>query len=666
MDLSDRSVDNQTAVTAPPIAYDNFQRRPSAIYAGIAVSYYFTSRRVTLAVAVHDSLYMLDYAQHNISSAREYQYDHAEKFIGLAMSTNLAEWCPDLCARLWLELDIIPIVLRKVEEKASWGSYDEQLPFKSLDEQAEFFGPSQAPALEIGSRGVVEVDAAFHVKLTRPLDYQTTVGPTTWSAVNKFANDLKKRRVKIASFSATPQGGGVALMRHALVRLAKVLGVDLEWYVPKPRPGVFRITKNNHNILQGVAPPGMRFTPKERDAVRDWVHENADRFWFKRAGPPAPEWLEKHASLLPQLPVLPWFQKNGPLVHPIDGGANVIIIDDPQLPFLIPLIKKRTPDRPVIYRSHIQIGSDLVATPSTPQAEAWELLWESIKQADLFISHPVRAFVPKNVPLSTVGYMPASTDWLDGLTKPMSDWDISYYGRIFNSQCREQHMPTIQIPEEEYIAQIVRFDPSKGICDVLVSYERFHKLLYHSFPDWRPPKLLICGHGSVDDPDGTIVYDTALEYVDHHLNHLKHLICIVRIGPSDQMLNALLSKAKIALQLSTREGFEIKVSEALHKGKPVIATLAGGIPLQIQHGKNGFLVDVSDTDAVAENLFHLWTDQKLYGRMSEFASTNVSDEEKRIQPNERWINDMAREEANEPYQPLESRLKRAVHTSEAK
>jgi alpha,alpha-trehalose phosphorylase (configuration-retaining) len=97
---------------------------------------------------------MLDYAQHDISSsglrpdwpaitdhivltAREYQQDHAEKFIGLAMSTDLAEWCPNLCARLWLELDIIPIVIRKAEEKVSWGSYDEQLPFESLDEQAE-------------------------------------------------------------------------------------------------------------------------------------------------------------------------------------------------------------------------------------------------------------------------------------------------------------------------------------------------------------------------------------------------------------------------------------------------------------------------------------------------------------------------------------------------
>lgn len=45
----------------------------------------------------------------------------------------------------------------------------------------------------------------------------------------KFATDLKKNGTKIAFFSATPQGGGVALMRHALVRFAKTIGVDLTW-----------------------------------------------------------------------------------------------------------------------------------------------------------------------------------------------------------------------------------------------------------------------------------------------------------------------------------------------------------------------------------------------------------------------------------------------------
>jgi hypothetical protein len=36
--------------------------------------------------------------------------------------------------------------------------------------------------------------------------------------------------VKIAFFSSTPHGGGVALMRHALVRFSHSLGTDIKWY----------------------------------------------------------------------------------------------------------------------------------------------------------------------------------------------------------------------------------------------------------------------------------------------------------------------------------------------------------------------------------------------------------------------------------------------------
>jgi hypothetical protein len=75
----------------------------------------------------------------------------------------------------------------------------------------------------------VEVDAKFHVRLTSLSDYENTVGRRTWSAIQKFANDLKKRRVKVAFFSATPQGGGVALMRHALIRFLNALGTNFKW-----------------------------------------------------------------------------------------------------------------------------------------------------------------------------------------------------------------------------------------------------------------------------------------------------------------------------------------------------------------------------------------------------------------------------------------------------
>ena len=143
------------------------------------------------------------------------------------------------------------------------------------------------------------------------------------------------------------------------------------------------------------------------------------------------------------------------------------------------------------------------------------------------------------------------------------------------------------------------------------------------------------------------------------------------------VLNALMTTAKLVVQLSLREGFEVKVSEALHHGKPVVATRAGGIPLQIQHGKSGFLVDVGDTDAVANHLFDLYTDDDLYAEMSDYAKSSVSDEVGTVgnaacwlylaaklargqvlKPNARWITDMAREEAGQRHEPGEPILPR--------
>lgn len=81
------------------------------------------------------------------------------------------------------------------------------------------------------------------------------------------------------------------------------------------------------------------------------------------------------------------------------------------MPGLIPLSKKLSPDRPVLYRSHIQIRSDLVAQADSPQEDAWKFLWNDIRHADMFISHPIPQFVPENVPRDKVVYLPATTDW---------------------------------------------------------------------------------------------------------------------------------------------------------------------------------------------------------------------------------------------------------------
>ncbi|KAI0834002.1 glycosyltransferase family 4 protein [Hypoxylon sp. FL0890] len=655
--------------------YGPFSRALTPLFVGISAVKNDDDTTV-LSIAIHDHTYLLDYmvehlklndpsatgkdliADYIISQLEKYEHDNLVKFLGAGLPLDLMQLSPTLNSRLWLEIDVVPIDFDV--DKSETGFWDD----KNVDEQADsmarkcvmIFGPSLVPILQVGFRGAVMSDAGFRAHLTTLNDYKSTCSSSTWDSTLHFANELKNKKIKIAFFSSTPQGGGVALMRHALVRFARLAGVDLTWYVPKPRPGVFRITKNMHNILQGVSNPGERVAPDEQATIIDWITENANRYWLS---------------------------KGGPLRPAEEGGADIIVIDDPQMPGLIPLIKQVTPNRPVIYRSHIQIRSDLVAQNGSPQNEAWTFLWNNIRHADMFVSHPIPKFVPDNVPRSMVSYMPATTDWLDGLNKPLNEWDSGYYGTNYNSQCHAQHMTPLRYPDSKYIIQVARFDPAKGIPTVIDSYGEFRKRAQELGLE-DIPQLVVAGNSSIDDPDGTLIYDLVMEQIEAHYAEYANDISVMRLQANDQLLNTLIAKAHVVLQLSTREGFEVKVSEALHAGRPVIATLAGGIPIQVKDKENGFLVEPDDYKAVAQHLIELFTDDELWSRMSHAARTGVSDEVGTVgnalswfylankfsdvgakkngveafEGHCRWVNELAREEAGHPYQEGENRLPR--------
>jgi hypothetical protein len=87
----------------------------------------------------------------------------------------------------------------------------------------------------------VGVDSGGESHMATLEDYDMTVHPNTWKLTMRFADELKKNNIKIAFFNATPQGGGVALMRHALIRFLRLVGVNCEWYVTL-EPSVHHIT----------------------------------------------------------------------------------------------------------------------------------------------------------------------------------------------------------------------------------------------------------------------------------------------------------------------------------------------------------------------------------------------------------------------------------------
>ena len=105
----------------------------------------------------------------------------------------------------------------------------------------------------------------------------------------------------------------------------------------------------------------------------------------------------------------------------------------------------------------------------------------------------------------------------------------------FRNLCVKEKMNELGWPLRDYIVQIARFDPSKGIPNVIDSYARFRKLMAEKQPDIEPPQMLICGHGAVDDPDASIIYDQISQLVaSDKYKHYQQDIVLMRLPPSDQ------------------------------------------------------------------------------------------------------------------------------------
>ncbi|KAJ3155702.1 hypothetical protein HDU86_004171 [Geranomyces michiganensis] len=499
-----------------------------------------------------------------------------------------------LHSRLWFDMDILPIFVRtcgySLDERACSAARKAQL----------YLNPRLAgniPRVVVGYKHRVEIDGSNKIHMVDIPDYKRTVVPHTWAVFEDLVKVSEKRKLRISFFNSTAQGGGVALMRHALLRLLGLTNIDVKWHVMKPMPEIFDITKRKfHNVLQGVADKSVHLTDDDKALFLQWCQSNVKRYWSGADGPVM--------------------------------GSDVIVIDDPQPCGIIPEIKRLNPSCKIIYRSHIEVTAHLADNPNTEQHHVWNFLWSFIQHADLFISHPVAGFVPSNVPREKLLMLPACTDALDGLNKPLDSDSMVYYQSVFNRVAHDAIGRSAQFGDRPYIVQVARFDPSKGLPQVLDAYRGLRtRLQADNVPNEKTPQLILAGHGSIDDPDGTLVFEQVLDILARpDFKDVKNDVVCARLPPSDQLLNCLMRGAVAALQLSTKEGFEIKVTEALAKGVPVIAYSAGGIPHQIIDGKTGYLVPVGDIGKVVDHLYALVTDKELREKMSRAARQNVNEE----------------------------------------
>lgn len=113
----------------------------------------------------------------------------------------------------------------------------------------------------------------------------------------------------------------------------------------------------------------------------------------------------------------------------------------------------------------------------------------------------------------------------------------------FRSLCAKEKMNELKWPHRDYIVQVARFDPSKGIPSVIDSYVRFRKMLEadKNLDEDDLPQLLICGHGAVDDPDASIIYDQVMQLISSapYVAYAKDMV-VMRLPPSDQRASKVL------------------------------------------------------------------------------------------------------------------------------
>jgi len=130
--------------------------------------------------------------------------------------------------------------------------------------------------------------------------------------------------------------------------------------------------------------------------------------------------------------------------------------------------------------------------------------------------------------------------------------------------------------DKPIITQISRFDRLKDPLGVVEAYRQVKRYI--------DCQLVLAGGGASDDPEGLMVYEECAAAAKNDGD-----IHVLLLPQNDIEINALQRASTIIIQKSIKEGFGLTVAEALWKGKAVVASYVGGIPLQITHKYSGLL-----------------------------------------------------------------------------
>ena len=259
-----------------------------------------------------------------------------------------------------------------------------------------------------------------------------------------------------------------------------------------------------------------------------------------------------------------WLSYNDMNAELFDEPYDFVIVHDPQPAGLFEGVLRKNGHHPLgtwLWRCHIDTSS--------ARSQVWDFIRPYIKlyagaiftrkeyvNGDLDGGPPVFTVWPAIDPLSPKN-REASPDVVREI---LSQYGIDFYRPI--------------------VCQISRFDPWKDPLGVIDVYREVKR----EVPELQ---LVMVGSMANDDPEGWDYYRLTVDHAGQDDD--IHILC--NLG--DVEVGAIQQAADVVIQKSIREGFGLTVTEALWKGRPVVAGNAGGIPLQIEHGKTGFLANTT-------------------------------------------------------------------------
>ena len=153
---------------------------------------------------------------------------------------------------------------------------------------------------------------------------------------------------------------------------------------------------------------------------------------------------------------------------------------------------------------------------------------------------------------------------------------------------------------------VARIDPLKG-QDILIKSIPF---VLKEVPN---VKCILIGNGSLTkevlNPDYKNMFEQTLKKLVSDLN-LNDFVLFTGSLPRNEVVNAF-HDCDVVVLPSFAEGFGLSITEAMSFGKPVVGSNLGGIPSQIQHGVNGYLIKPGDYIQLAHALIRILTNNHL-------------------------------------------------------